>query len=310
MMPFRPDELGPLPTTYSFTRYDGGARDAAGAGTLDQVPDDIEDVELWVLPYGLALPIDRIVPRMPRLRVIQAQSAGTDGIAHLIPDGVTLCNARGVHDSATAELGVGLIIASMRRIPDFVRAQDRGEWLPFRQYGALADKRVLIVGYGSIGEALERRLEGFEVDVVRVARRAREGVHPITDLPDLLPDADVVVMLTPLTDATRHLVGPEFLAAMKDDTLLVNLARGPIVDTEALLAELGTGRLRAALDVTDPEPLPDGHPLWSAPGLLISPHVAGGTSAMRPRVLRLVTEQLRRFASGEPLLNRVDASPT
>ncbi|KAA1420396.1 2-hydroxyacid dehydrogenase [Mumia zhuanghuii] len=297
LAPFAADELTP-PDGLTVVRFSGSAEDLP--------PDEVlEQVELWVLPYSLAFPLGELAARMPRLRVIQAQSAGTDGIVAQVPDGVVLCNARGVHDAATAELGVGLIIASLRGIPSFVRAQDEGRWAAWQWWPALADRRVMILGYGSIGEALERRLAGFETEIVRVASRPRDGVHGVAELPDLLPEVDVVVVLTPLTDATRHLVGTDFLAAMKDHALLVNLARGPVVDTAALLVELQSGRLRAALDVTDPEPLPDGHPLFSAPNTLITPHVAGGTSAMRPRVVALVRDQLRRFVAGEDLANRV-----
>lgn len=188
-----------------------------------------------------------------------------------------------------------------------MRAQAKGEWLGgFRP--ALADKSVLIVGYGSIGAAIEDRLAPFELArVARVARSerttARGPVHPLTELPALLPEADIVILATPLTDQTRGLVNGDFLARMKDGALLVNVARGPVVDTKALLAELESGRLTAALDVTDPEPLPPGHPLWQAPGVLISPHVGGPTSAFRPRAERLLVDQLSRFMNREPLRN-------
>jgi phosphoglycerate dehydrogenase-like enzyme len=162
---------------------------------------------------------------------------------------------------------------------------------------------VLILGHGSIGAALERRLEGFEVDVVRVARTPRDGVHGIDELTDLLPGADIVVVLVPATPETRGLLDAGLLGRMRDGALLVNVSRGTVVDQDALLAELQAGRLRAALDVTDPEPLPEGHPLWAAPGLVLTPHVGGGTAAMAPRARRLVEDQLRRWAAGEPLAN-------
>ena len=170
---------------------------------------------------------------------------------------------------------------------------------------SLADRRILIVGYGSIGQALEARLAGFECDIVRVARTARAGVHGIDELPALLRDADVVVLLTPLTDQTRHLADAAFLGRMKDSALLVNLGRGPLVDTDALVAEASSGRISAALDVTEPEPLPAAHPLWSIPGVLITPHVGGGTTAMKPRMMGLIAQQPERFASGRDLLNVV-----
>jgi len=170
---------------------------------------------------------------------------------------------------------------------------------------SLADRKVLIVGYGSVGAAIERRLDGFEVEVTRVARSAREGVHALTELPTLLPEADVVILIVPLTDETRGMVDADFMSRMKEGALLVNMARGPVVDTEALVTELEQRRILAAVDVTDPEPLPSGHPLWRAPGLLISPHVGGASSVMWPRAHRLVQEQLERFATGEPLLHVV-----
>jgi phosphoglycerate dehydrogenase-like enzyme len=221
--------------------------------------------------------------------------------------GVRLCNARGVHEASTAELALTLTLASLRGIPGFVRAQQQEHWQG-DFHPALADKNVLIVGYGSIGAAIEDRLVPFEVArVARVARSARTTergpVHPLTELPALLPEADVVILSTPLDDSTRGLVNAGFLARMKDGALLVNVARGGVVDTKALLAELESGRITAALDVVDPEPLPKGHPLWQAPGVLISPHVGGPTSAFLPRAKRLLVDQLGRFVNQEPLRN-------
>lgn len=291
-MPFEASSLGDVPDDFEFDLYSHG-----------EPPSGIEQVEFYVSSYDTPLQLADVLPRMTGLRVLQAQTAGVERVLPHLPDGVTLCNARGVHDAATAEMAMTLMLASIRGIPRFVRAQSDGSWLHDTSGPALADSRVLLVGHGSIGSALERRLSGFECEVVRVARTPRPGVHTTEALSGLLPDADVVVVLVPLTDETRGLVDSGFLAAMKDGAVLVNVARGGVVDTDALLAETGTGRLQAALDVTDPEPLPAGHPLWQAPGVLISPHVAGGTTAMRPRIARLVGEQLRRYASGEQLLN-------
>lgn len=220
-----------------------------------------------------------------------------------------LCNAKGVHEASTAELTVALVLASLRGIPGFVRGQDAEEWRS-GFYPALADKSVLIVGYGSIGAAIEDRLAPFEcARVARVARSARATergpVHALTDLPGLLPEADVVIVSTPLTEETKGLAGAEFLARMKDGALFVNVARGQVADTKALLAELESGRITAALDVTDPEPLPPGHPLWHAPGVVISPHVGGSTSAFMPRAKRLLADQLTRYAAGDALRNEV-----
>jgi phosphoglycerate dehydrogenase-like enzyme len=217
---------------------------------------------------------------------------------------VLLCNGRGIHDTSTAELALTLVLASLRGIPKFVRAQDQAEWRP-ESRESLADKSVLIVGYGQIGEAIEARLRPFEVEVTRVARSAREGVHSIDELPALLPNADVVVLIVPGTEETTGLFDAEMLAHLKDGALLVNVSRGPVVDTEALLSELRSGRIHAALDVVDPEPLPSDHQLWGAPNLLLVPHVGGASSAMWPRAHKLVREQLHRLAAGEPLANVV-----
>ena len=229
-------------------------------------------------------------------------SAGAEQVVGHVPAGITLCNARGAHDAATAEWTVGAIVASIRNFPRFVRAQEAGEW-DFAVSESVAGKRVLIVGYGSIGAAVERRLAGWEVTIERIARHAREGVRPITELHEALEQADVVVILLPVTDETRHLVDAKFLRSMKDGALLVNAARGPIVDTDALLKELTAQRITAALDVTDPEPLPPGHPLWQAPGLLLTPHVGGAITGARDRAYAVVRDQLARYAAGEPLRN-------
>lgn len=269
-------------------------------------PDGLDDIELYVAPYDVAHDSFQYAARMPKLQVLQTLTAGYDHVLRSLPDGVTLCNAEGVHDASTAELVVALMLASLRGVPDFVRAQGPGEWLHTMR-PALADKTVLILGYGSIGRAVERRLDGFEVDVLRVARSARPGVHPIAELDRLLPQADIVVLTVPLTDDTRELVDTAFLARMRHGALIVNVARGKVIDTDALLGALTAGRVTAALDVTDPEPLPPDHPLWQAPGCLITPHVGGPTSAFEPRARRLITDQIQRYAAGEPLRNVVVA---
>ncbi len=221
-----------------------------------------------------------------------------------MPDGVLLCDAAGVHTSSTAEWVLTSILASVRDFPRFVRAQVEGRW-DYTPTDELAGKRVLVVGAGTIGDGIRRRLEPFDVEVVLAARRARTGVHSVEELPKLLPDADVVVMIVPLTPATEGMVDAEFLARMHDGALLVNAARGPVVRTDALVAELASGRLRAALDVTDPEPLPPGHPLWSVPGLLLTPHVAGSVPGLHRRAYGLVGQQIGRYAAGEQLVNVV-----
>ncbi|TCO44410.1 phosphoglycerate dehydrogenase-like enzyme [Kribbella antiqua] len=292
--------LGGLPAGFDVDFYAGGER----PGSLDQV-------EFYVPAYMGGPRLVEVVREMPALKVVQLQTAGFENVLPHLADGVTLCNARGVHDASTAELAVALILASYRRLPRAVRNQEQQVWPSSYDEidDSLADRTVLILGYGSIGEALERRLAGFECEVIRVARRAREGVHPLTDLPALLPRADVVVLLTPATEETRGMVDDKFLGQLKDGALLVNVARGVVVDTDALLTELAGGRISAALDVTDPEPLPAGHPLWSAPNVLINPHRGGASTAFAPRVARLVRAQLERYAGGESLINVVAGPP-
>jgi phosphoglycerate dehydrogenase-like enzyme len=305
-LPLPPEEAAALPDSLEYVFWDGEG----------DFPADPAEAAFYCVPYmrGAETAV-RPLPLMTGVRVVQTLSAGTDNVAAAVArmaPGVRLCNARGVHEASTAELALTLILASLRGVPRFVRGQDREKWYS-GFYPALADRRVLIVGYGSIGAAVEDRLVPFEVEVDRVARSARQAprgpVHPMAELPRLLPEADVVVLTTPLTEQTRGLADERFLARMKDGALLVNMARGPVVDTKALLAEAESGRLTAALDVTDPEPLPAGHPLWHAPGVLISPHVGGSTSAFLPRARRLLAGQLRRFAAGEQLANVVSVNP-
>jgi phosphoglycerate dehydrogenase-like enzyme len=293
-LPFEPDLLGDPPT--------GLCYEVVIPSADDEPPASIDEVAFYVPPYRFAEPDSAVVPRMSGLRVVQTMTAGVEHIRPYVPDGVLLCNGRGIHDTSTAELAMTLMLASLRGVPGFVRAQDEHAWA-YDTRPALADRTVLIIGYGAVGEALERRLDGFEVDVVRVARTARADVHGWDELPDLVPAADVVVLTVPLTEATRGLVDAGFLSRMRDGALLVNVARGSVVRTDALVEELRSGRIAAALDVTDPEPLPPDHPLWDCQNLLVSPHVGGASSAMEPRALRLVREQLARFAAGEPLVN-------
>jgi phosphoglycerate dehydrogenase-like enzyme len=297
LLPYAPDAIGGLPAGLDALVWDGDG----------PVPSEepLREVEFFCLPYMRHAAAVTVIPRLPSLKVVQTLTAGMDDVLPYVPAGVAACNARGLHDASTAELAVTLILASLRGIPRFTRLQDEGRWnQEFHQ--SLADKTVLILGYGSIGRALAARLQPFECDVVRVARRARpeEEVHGAPELATLLPSADVVVLLTPLTPESRHLVDAGFLSRMKDGALLVNVARGPVVDTEALLKEVSAGRLCAALDVTDPEPLPAGHPLWHAPGVLITPHVGGPSSAFLPRAKRTLREQILRYENGEPLANR------
>ncbi|KIH99993.1 dihydrofolate reductase [Streptomonospora alba] len=273
--------------------YDGEGEPAA----------DLSQVAFYVVPYGRTQRLD-LMERMPGLRVVQLLTAGYERALDPLPEGVELCNGRGLHDASTAEHALALMLAAQRDLPRWAGDQAAHRWAPHFTR-SLAGTRVLILGYGSIGAALAARLEPNECEVVPVARSGRpdQGVHGIDALHRLLPQASVVVLTAPHTPETQGLIGADELALMPDDSLVVNVGRGPLLDTSALLAE--KGRVRAALDVTDPEPLPADHPLWEAPGTYITPHVAGGSDTFYPRARRFVDEQLRRWAAGEPLANVV-----
>ena len=268
-------------------------------------PDDVADVVFFTVPYDRPFSTEPI-PRLSGVLAIQTLTAGYDDLADLLPDGVTLCTARGLHDSSTAEHALALILAAQRELPRWVRAQDEGRW-EHSHTGSLAGCRVLIVGYGSIGSALDARLRACEARTVRVARRPRpdEDVFGVADLEGLLSLTDIVVLVTPLSAATRGLLDARRLALLPDGALVVNIGRGAVLDTNAIVAETASGRLRAALDVTDPEPLPFDHPLWRCPGTIITPHVAGGDASFYPRAADFTVQQVRRFAAGQPLLNIV-----
>jgi phosphoglycerate dehydrogenase-like enzyme len=286
--------MGGLPAGIAADVWTGG----------EQLPDSADEVEVVVLPFGVADAQMQGLAKLPRLRLIQLLSAGAERAIPFVPPGVTLANARGAHDPAVAEWIMAVILAQVRHLPKYIVAQQAGRW----EHDAarpLGGQTILIVGYGSIGEATERMLVPMQVNVKRIAKTAREGVSSMDDLPSMLPNADIVLLLVPVTPATTKMVDEAFLARMKDGALLVNAARGSIVDTDALLKELTAGRLLAALDVTEPEPLPVGHPLWSAPGLLLTPHVGGATTDAMERALAIAKDQLARYAAGEPLLNVV-----
>jgi len=272
-------------------------------------PDDVGDVVFFTVPYDRPFGTEPI-PRLSGVRVVQALTAGYDHLVSLLPGDVTLCTARGLHDSSTAELALSLILAAQRELPRWVRAQDEGRW-EHTHTRSLAGCRVLIVGYGSIGSALDARLRACEAETVRVARHPRpdEQVSGVADLDSLLPAADIVVLITPLSEQTHGLLNARRLALLPDGALVVNVGRGPVLDTSAILAETKSGRLRAALDVTDPEPLPAGHPLWHSPGTIITPHVAGGAADFYPKAADFIVAQVRRFAAGEPLANVVTQVP-
>jgi phosphoglycerate dehydrogenase-like enzyme len=275
-------------------------------GLRAALPDDVElghfdDAEFMVPSYGTAEAL-RFIAESPALRVIQTLEAGVDWLTDRVPEHVTLCNARGVRDTPVAEWVLAMLLAHGKGL---FEAAERRTW-KYWQPRELAGSTVLIVGHGSIGAALARRLEALEAHVVGVASRARDGLYGAESLPELLSKADSVVVLAPLTAETRGFVDADFLARMRDGALFVNAGRGGLADTDALLDE--AGRLRIALDVTDPEPLPDGHPLWTAPGVVISPHMAGDSPESFVRAYELVADQLERFRNGRPLINVVRPS--
>ncbi|MBO0767809.1 MAG: hypothetical protein J2O48_03905 [Solirubrobacterales bacterium] len=245
------------------------------------------------------------LPRMPELEVIQVASAGTDWIEGHLPSGVTLCNARGARDAPVAEWTLGALLGASSGL---LEASAIKSWRHGVELQDLSAWTVLVVGMGSIGRKLEQFLAPLGTRVIGVVSQARDGLHGTAELPELIPSADAVVVLTPLTESTRHLIGARELAAMADGAVLINAGRGAVVDTDALLTELQRGRIRAVLDVTDPEPLPDGHPLWHAPGLLaITPHLAGASAGGHHGAAQLAADQLGRWARGEPLANVVTA---
>ena len=271
-----------------------------------RLPDRLGPGQFLVAAFNVDRLLD-VIPRLDDLRVVQTLSAGVDRFAGKLPPGVVLCDGSGIHDVAVAEWVVMTVLASRHHLAGYLEAQRAGHWRSGARDDAddLEGATILILGYGSIGRAVEARLAPFGANFLRVALHERPGVAPASELTSLLPQADAVVVLLPLTGATRGLVDAGFLSRMAPGSLLVNASRGPVVDTEALLAAVREGRITAALDVTDPEPLPDGHPLWSAPGVLITPHVAGWVRGRLDRSWRLVADQVDRFMRGAPLRNVV-----
>lgn len=267
-------------------------------------PSDLSQVGFYVPEYMGPRSSLELIEQMPNLEVVQLLTVGFDAALKYVPDHVSLCNAVGVHDASTAELAVALVLASLRGIDDFARAMPQGDWIHERR-PSLVDKRVVIIGAGGVGQAIAKRLVPFEAEVTVVARSQRSDVVAISELPSLLPKADVVILAIPLDVHTSGLVNDSFLSRMRTGALLVNVSRGGVVDTQALVEHTQQGRIRAALDVTDPEPLPPEHPLWRIPGVLISPHVGGNTSAFLPRAKVLVEKQVSRWRSGDPLAHVV-----
>jgi len=292
---------------------------------LPLVPSAPTAIDFWVMPFSRGA-AEAQFAQLRGVKAAQSLMAGVDWILPWLPKEITLCDGRGVHDVPTAELALALMLASLKWIPQYRDAQMRQQWTGQFAIGGsfhannaeqpaaylvlgdeLHGKTVLIVGYGSIGAAIEARLAPFGVTVMRIARNPRENpvVHTMADLPQLLPQADIVVIQLPLTTESRGSIGNDFFAQMKPGALFINMARGPIVLTGALVDALQSGHIHAALDVTDPEPLPAGHPLWSAPNCLIVPHVGGSTAAFLGRGLALAARQVQHLLRNEPLENIV-----
>jgi phosphoglycerate dehydrogenase-like enzyme len=272
-------------------------------------PAEIDGV---ILPYINAGAVLGSLAKVPGLKFVQTQSTGYDGVIEAAGPKAGVANASGVHAAATAELAIGLILAKLRGIDQAVRDQQYGLWKPERRQ-SLADRRVLLVGVGGIGHEIARRLEPFEVTVTRVGSSARTdehgAVHASSDLTALAATHDILVSVLPLNDHTHQLIGEEVLAALPDGALVVNVGRGSVVDTAALTKEVLSGRLQCAIDVVDPEPLPQDHPLWSTTNALITPHVGGNASAFQPRILKLLRKQLEALAAGKAPANLVQAGP-
>ena len=262
---------------------------------------DLETVD-FLVPSSEAPDVLERLPTLTRVAVVQVLSAGTDWVERWVPPQATLCSARGARDAPVAEWVVGALLGATTQLLECARLDAWSD----RSLSDLGGWTVVVVGMGSIGRRVEQHLTGFGTEVIGVASRARDDMHGVDELEALLPRADAVVILAPLTDATRGLMDARRMAAMRDGAVVINAARGPVVDTDALVAEVTTGRLRAVLDVTDPEPLPDGHPLWSAPGVLsITPHIAGDSPAGNARAAALAGDQLARWVAGEALHNVV-----
>ncbi len=288
-------------------------------------PSGVLDVDFWIIPFALKS-AQKTFQYLRGVKAVQSMMAGVDWITPWLPKDIVLCDGRGLHDISASEWVLTAIMASLKRFPHYRDMQLRQEWkgqasIPdgFMKVGGaqvgqyavlgedLAGKTVLILGYGSIGAAIEARLNPFGVTIIRLARSARKvpEVFAVEELHRLLPEADIVVAIVPLTAETNGLIGAAEIGLMRRNALLVNAARGPVVVTEALLEALQQDRIRAVVDVTDPEPLPAGHPLWSAPNCMITPHVGGSTPEFIHRAFRFGADQVRRFIAGEELENVV-----
>lgn len=267
--------------------------------------DDLSSITFYVPPYMSGR--EGLLPsqKMGKLKILQLLMAGYEDALEFTKPGIQLCNAKGVHDASTAELAVGLAIAARRGFQDFLRAQDREEWI-HKRYSSLNDSNIAIIGFGSIGQTLAKYLEVYEVSITGYSRSGGNGAKKISEFDSDISDFDVIFLILPLNSDSYQYFNTSRLSKIKDGALLINVARGPIVDTDALVNELYSKRIFAGLDVTDPEPLPKGHALWSAPNCIIAPHVGGDSTAFESRGKKLVEQQLSNVANGQPLINSVN----
>ena len=266
---------------------------------------DLSEISIYIPPYMTGIEFLEPIKKMENLQILQVPNAGYESALPYLRDGMTLCNARGVHNASTAELAVGMAIAMKRGFPDFIRAQDQSKWSHERM-GSLNDSAIGIIGAGSIGQTLVSYLQPYDVDIKVFSRSGMNGAFTMDRLDEFLPTFDILILIVPLNPESKHLINAKRLAALKDRAILINVARGQVVDTDALVAELKTGRISAALDVTDPEPLPVDHPLWHAKNVMITPHVGGDSEAFEKRGKRFMEQQLQRIADGLEPLNIID----
>lgn len=295
------DAVGPIPENLKAVLWD-----------LENEPrTPLGDIEIAVLPYMASPQRLKNIRLAPNLKIVQTQTTGYDGMVDLIGDRADINTAAGVHAAATAEMAIGLAIASLRGYPQAVRDQQSGHWNPL-QWPGLADRTVALVGVGGIGEEIRKRLEPFEVNLLRFGSTARTDEHgqvfATADLAAHAAEIEVLILIVPLNDSTHHLVDAELLAQLPDGATVVNVARGPVVQTEAIVAEVASGRLNMASDVFDPEPLPADHPLWQHPNALVIPHNGGNTKAFFPRMVKLLKKQVQSWAAGHDGENLVHRS--
>lgn len=272
--------------------------------TTPVVGGDFTNIDFFVPVYEEGLPSLNLVHQMPNLKVLQLSTAGFENAIPFLKKGVQLCNGRGIHDESTAELALGLTISSLRNFPEFTLNQLKANWIHTREQSVYG-KKIGIIGYGSIGRTIERMFSAFKCEIFPFSKSGSNGALKISELETYIGILDVIILIVPLTEETRNLFDKRLLSKMKSGSLLVNVSRGAVVDTSALIAELESGRIKAAIDVTDPMPLPSTHKLWRTRGVFISPHVGGDTSAFEPRAKEFINSQLEKFAAGLPLDNVV-----